>query len=145
MALLRIPPRARHRVAADTSAQESWYTFLFYAFSLSATKLSILILYSKILTHGVMRILLYIVTGLVVLVNVWVIISEFIVCIPLEANWDTRVEGRCLGLVVQLGNSILHIVTDFIIFSLPVPAIIMLRLHWKQKLGVLAVFILGFV
>lgn len=92
-----------------------------------------------------MRTLNYIVIAFVGAVSLWVIISEFIVCIPLEAVWDPRVQGWCLGLTVQLGNSILHIVTDFIIFSLPIPAIISLQLHWKQKLGVLVIFMFGFV
>lgn len=72
-------------------------------------------------------------------------VVSFATCVPLEAAWDKRVEGKCLGLVVQLGNSVLNIVTDFAIFLLPLPSIVGLRMHWRRKAGLLLVFALGFV
>jgi hypothetical protein len=46
---------------------------------------------------------------------------------------------------VTLGNSIMHIITDFIIFALPLPVLVKLRINKKQKVGLIAVFSLGFL
>ncbi|KAK1753616.1 hypothetical protein QBC47DRAFT_415394 [Echria macrotheca] len=125
---------------------EQWYTLFLYATSLGFTKLSILFLYMRILVHGTrMRLANYIVMGTVVACNIWIFITSFINCIPLEATWDLSVQGKCLGLASALGNSIIHILTDFIIFALPLPVVVSLRIHRKQKIALMAVFCLGFV
>ncbi|KAK5652229.1 hypothetical protein OQA88_10726 [Cercophora sp. LCS_1] len=125
--------------------KEQWYTFLFYTMSLAFTKLSILVLYTRILVHGPLRIANLVVLAIVTACNIWVFISICIQCIPLQAVWDPTVKGWCLGLAGALGNSILHIVTDFMIFVLPLPALINLKIHRKQKIGLIVIFCLGFV
>jgi len=131
---------------ANSGGKEQWYSFLFYTLSLTCTKISILVLYSHIMQHGFMRIANYVLLGLVTATSIWVIVSQFITCIPLQKTWDPMVPGTCLNIVeVGKANSILHILTDFAIFSLPLPIIIPLKMHWKQKVGLLFVFALGFV
>lgn len=49
------------------------------------------------------------------------------------------------SLTGALGNTIIHIITDFMIFLLPIPVLARLSLHRKQKIGLLCVFSLGFV
>ena len=83
--------------------------------------------------------------GIVLVIDAWVMISQFIACIPLQASWDPSVPGKCLGLPVQIGNSVLHVITDFAIFALPIPVLAKLKMHRKQKIGLLAVFALGFL
>jgi len=114
--------------------------------SLTCTKMSILVLYTHILQHGVMRIANFALVGLVAATSLWAVISSFITCIPLQTLWDPNVPGNCLS-IAEIGkaNSILHIVTDFAIFMLPLPIIVPLKMHWKQKVGLLFVFVLGFV
>jgi hypothetical protein len=124
---------------------EEWYSFLFYTLSLAFTKTSILILYTRILVHGAWRIANLMVLGIVIACNIWVLIAAFIRCIPLNAAWDPTVKGWCLGLAATRGNSILHIITDFMIFVLPLPALINLNIQVKQKIGLVLVFCLGFV
>lgn len=113
--------------------------------SLALAKLSILFLYMRIMTHGPNRIAVYVVLGIVVACNIWVFINNFIQCIPLESIWDPDVTGTCLGLAVTIGNSVLHIITDFFIFILPLPALAKLKINKKQKIGLILVFSLGFL
>jgi hypothetical protein len=129
----------------STVSQEQWYSFLFYTMSLGFTKMSILFLYMRIMVHGPMRIANFVVLGIVTICNIWTFIASFINCVPLEALWNTSVPGTCLGLAVTLGNSIMHIITDFIIFALPLPVLVKLRINKKQKVGLIAVFSLGFL
>ena len=127
------------------SPQEEWYSFFFYALSLGLTKTSIVLLYRRILPHGPPRTANYILLVFVIACNLFAVIITLVTCVPLRAAWDKRVDGRCLGIVIHLSNSILNIVTDFVIFGLPLPSIARLRMHWKRKVGLLLVFALGFV
>lgn len=87
----------------------------------------------------------YALLGLVMLCNIWALIAQFIQCVPLQALWDPRIEGWCLGLTTVLGNAILHIITDFMIFLLPMPVLVKLKLRKKQKILLVGVFALGFL
>ena len=69
----------------------------------------------------------------------------FVSCVPLRAVWDERVEGRCVGMMAQLGNAVLNIVTDFMIFGVLVPWVWGLKMNWRRKLGLVVIFALGFV
>jgi hypothetical protein len=131
----------------DTSpvVQERFYSFLFYAMSLAFAKLSILFLYMRFLVHGPQRIANYILLGIITACNIWVFITNFIQCIPLEAQWNPEVKGTCLGLAVSIGNSILHVITDFFMFLLPIPTLLKLKVNTKQKIGLPLVFSLGFL
>ena len=118
---------------------------MFYTMSLAFTKVSILILYMRILVYGWMRIANWVVLGIVMACNIWVFIGTFISCIPLDAAWNPLVPGKCLGLAFSLGNSVMHVITDFLIFALPLPAILGIKLPRRQKIGLLLVFSLGFL
>ncbi len=113
--------------------------------SLAFAKLSIMFLYLRIMVHGPQRIANYVLLGIIVACNIWVFINNFIQCIPLEALWNDAVHGSCLGLSVTIGNSVLHIITDFFIFLLPIPTLIKLKINKKQKIGLVVVFSLGFL
>jgi hypothetical protein len=85
------------------------------------------------------------VLALVTACSTWVFITSFIDCIPLQAVWDKTIAGKCLPLPVKIGNSYAHIITDFMIFFLPLPFVVRLRLGRRQKAGLLLVFCVGFV
>jgi hypothetical protein len=109
------------------------------------TKLSILFLYSRILATKHMRMINHLLIATIIVCNIWTVIAMFISCIPLQAVWDPSVKGWCLGLGLQLGNSILHVVTDFVIFILPLPVLFKLQLNRRKKIGLMLVFSIGFL
>jgi hypothetical protein len=92
-----------------------------------------------------MRIANMVVLGIVALCNLWVVVASCIQCIPLEAVWNPNVHGWCLDRSRVTSNIIIHIVTDFMIFALPLPALWKLNIYWKQKTALIAVFSLGFL
>ena len=118
---------------------------MFYAVSLGLTKTSIVLLYRSILPPGPSRTANYILLVFVIACNIFAVIINFVTCIPLRALWDEGVHGQCMGPEIGLVMAILNIVTDFMIFTLPLPTIVQLRMHWKKKAGLLVVFALGFV
>jgi len=48
-------------------------------------------------------------------------------------------------MAIPLGNSVLHVLTDFMIFLLPIPALVNLRVPRRAKVALLGVFSLGFL
>ena len=79
---------------------------------------------------------------------VWGIAQEFLVgfaCVPasmfIPGLADICIESN----IVWYLTSIVNIVTDFMIFTLPIPAIRSLQLRRKQKFLVGSVFSLGFL
>jgi hypothetical protein len=70
-------------------------------------------------------------------------------CIPIAALWDkTILDAKCTQLspvALSWMPAIGNIVTDVIILVLPLPVVWRLKLPRQQKIGLLAVFCLGFV
>ncbi len=142
----RLDPLMWPACAEFARPQQQWYTFIFYALSLAFTKMAILLLYMRILTRGYVRKISYAVLAAVVICNIWVLVSLLIQCIPLQAVWDSSVQGWCLpSQDIGLLNSLLHIVTDFAIFALPIPAVLSLKMARNQKISVVALFGVGFL
>lgn len=55
-------------------------------------------------------------------------------------------KGRCLDVLLTFYlTSIMNIVTDFMVFTLPIPAVTKLRLRRNQKILIISIFGLGFL
>ena len=71
-------------------------------------------------------------------------IAEIAECVPREKIWNLFASGVCINnnsLVVASGA--LNIGIDFLIFLLPIYAILRLKIVLKRKLGILGVFATG--
>jgi hypothetical protein len=108
------------------------------------TKISILLQYKRIFNNTMLRKI--IVVGLVFL-TCWGITLCFLlplVCMPVAAFWDPSVDGFCLdnGTIWYVMAGV-NVVTDFAVFTMPLPVISSLHLPMKQKAMLLIVFTLG--
>ncbi len=122
-----------------------WICVLWYALSLAFTQISVLLLYMRVLATNWMRRVCYLAMATVLAYNIWVVISIFTACIPLQAFWDFEVQGRCYPLWVWTTNTALHIATDLMIFLLPFPVLRHLRMAPRQKMLVTGIFAMGFL
>lgn len=69
---------------------------------------------------------------------------ELFSCYPIASNWDPKVEGHCIDLAtVIVSCSILNIVTDVAILSLPMPYLVGLQMSWTRKFQLMGIFLLG--
>ena len=60
--------------------------------------------------------------------------------------WNHNIQGAwCFGDVRITSNNIMHAITDFMVFVLPLPAAWKLKIHWKEKVALIGVFSLGFL
>ena len=120
---------------------------LFYQLSLSFSKASVCLLYVRLFTYHIARIAAWALLAVVVVYTTYGTISTFMLCIPLQAWWDMSItDKKCqTGLEGMWALIFLHIITDFLIFALPIPVVWRMKLPKRQKIGVLFVLALGFL
>ncbi len=118
---------------------------MLYNCSQILTKISFLLQYRRIfrdtLTHTVCF-------WLILFLTLWGITQEFLVvfaCFPVSIFVPSLADKCIYSLIVWYLTSIMNIVTDFIIFTVPIPAIRNLRLPLRQKILVMSLFCLGFL
>lgn len=73
-----------------------------------------------------------------------VFLETFLLCQPVEFNWDKTIEGTCTnqGLAYLLAG-ITNLLIDVLIVVLPMPVLWKLKLPLAQKFGISAMFGLG--
>lgn len=121
-------------------------TTIFYQLSLACCKVSIILLYIRILTYSYARIAAYILLAIVVITNIIGFISTCTLCIPLAKLWDPSIPGKChLEASYMWALICLHIITDFLIFLIPLPVVIRMTTSLGNKIMLLCVFLLGFL
>ncbi|KAK4208627.1 hypothetical protein QBC37DRAFT_296316 [Rhypophila decipiens] len=124
-----------------------WVTLLLYHAGLCAAKMTFLIQYYRIFAVALPRMrLVYI--GAIVLVGAWSfaqVLIALLICRPIQGLWDLTIKADCMPNSPQIYvNAGGNIITDILIFVLPLPAIRTLNLRKRQKLVLLGIFSLGF-
>ncbi|KAM7219405.1 hypothetical protein V8F06_005139 [Rhypophila decipiens] len=124
-----------------------WVTLLLYHAGLCAAKMTFLIQYYRIFAVALPRMrLIYI--GAIVLVGAWSfaqVLIALLICRPIAGLWDRTIKADCMPNSPQIYvNAGGNIITDILIFVLPLPAIRTLNLKTRQKLVLLGIFSLGF-
>jgi len=147
MKVMELPWSGGLLVHADhvSKTQAQWVVGLLYQLSLAAAKISILLLYIRVLKH---QYACWAAWGMLVVVvgyNIFGLVEDFIICAPLAAYWDPSV-GSCQPPgSVMWALICLHIATDFLIFLIPLPVVFRMKLPLKQKIGLSLTFALGFL
>ncbi|KAK4161108.1 hypothetical protein QBC43DRAFT_100081 [Cladorrhinum sp. PSN259] len=124
----------------------AWYGVLFYLLTICFSKISILLLYIHLFTFKWARLAGQILLGIVIISHLYMALATFTACIPLKSYWDFRIQKKyCHPQAVWWSNTGLHMVTDFLIFMLPMPVVWSIQLPRRQKLALSGVFGFGFV
>ncbi|KAK4173306.1 hypothetical protein QBC36DRAFT_59647 [Triangularia setosa] len=124
----------------------AWYGILFYLLTLCFSKISILLLYIHLFTFKWARLAGQVLLGIVIITHLFMALATFTACIPLNSYWDFTVEKKyCHGQNIWWSNTGMHMVTDFLIFLLPMPVVWSIRLPRRQKLALSGVFGFGFL
>lgn len=126
---------------------KSFYaSIVIYNVATCVVKMSILLQYRRIFSGPVMQKLTAI--GLV-FEGCWSVTLSVLlpnVCNPVSSFWDPAVPGTCLNqLAIWYVMASVNLVTDFVVFSMPLPVIKNLQLPKKQKVMLMGVFCLGFL
>lgn len=139
----------KHESLAHPGAAVKWFHLFFifenfYTPSIAVIKVSFLLLYARIFPSRSFRKVLYAV-GVVVLL--WWTVCQFITifqCRPIDDFWYRTTNGSCIDSRKYLiGQAVPNIVTDIIIFVLPLPSVWRLELPILQKALVTYCFTCG--
>jgi len=127
--------------------EKAFYTsIVLYNGSLTATKLTFLLQYHRILgTTGNMRKAIVVAFVIVALWSISQLLVVIFTCTPIHKFWLPETPGTCIpNLPFWYVNAAGNIITDVIVFVLPLPAISRLNLRRGAKFGLIGVFCLGF-
>lgn len=126
------------------NVDEVYYTILIFI-----TKLSILLQYLRIFVPNRQGAAYYIAHFLIWANLIAYLIIAFLAlfqCTPRERIWDPRVPGKCLnfGAILAAGG-IVNVISDFSVLALPLVSTWQLQMATKHKIGISAVFAIGFL
>jgi len=102
-------------------------------------------LYRRILTYPWVKTLTTALLAITIIFGLWTLITVFTACIPLSRYWDRTIPGVCHEYRWYSSTSVMHILTDFLIYALPIPAIRTLRLRFRLKTLLYSLFAFGFL
>lgn len=126
--------------------QWAYFTIVNYNTGLACVKVSILLLYLRILRDLNYRKACFVALFVVITVSLWTVISSVFFCTPIRKNWDRSQEGYCLNqAVVWFTNATLNIFTDLIVLILPLPILPKIKQPRQQKISIYLIFGLGFL
>lgn len=115
-----------------------------YALTVTAVKLSILYLYRRIFAVQAFKQISFAVAAACVVWWVVFTITALIPCRPVRKFWQPQIEGHCYNFnEFFLGASIVDILLDAVILSLPIKKIVGLQMPYKRKVMLCFVFLVG--
>ncbi|KAF2869654.1 hypothetical protein BDV95DRAFT_608491 [Massariosphaeria phaeospora] len=112
----------------------------------SFVKMSILVSYFRIApAKSLFRKLVWVTFGIVFAAFIVFLIALWVQCVPISSYWTLLADHRdCIPegppLVVQ---ATLNVVTDFMIYALPIPTLFSLNLPMSQRIGLAVLFSVG--
>ncbi|KAL6160599.1 hypothetical protein ACJQWK_11916 [Exserohilum turcicum] len=118
---------------------------ILYNHALTATKIAFLLQYRRVFLRTKMRLACNIGIGIVALWGLLQVLLTVFFCKPISGFWDVTIEAQCFPrLPLWYINSVFNIVSDIVIFVLPLPGLRTLQLVKAQKRVLIGVFCLGF-
>jgi hypothetical protein len=117
-----------------------------YCITIAAAKFSVLFFYMRIFVEPRIRLLSKILMGIVIAGSVGNLISPFVMCRPFAGIYDPTVIATCgdeLASLVSMG--IFQVITDALILALPIYSLWGLKMQQSRKLGLMGVFMIGFL
>ena len=143
----------KHSDEAPPDAVPYYYRTLvveeaFYTISITLIKISVLLFYKRLFRTStkLFPVSTWTIVGVVLAWGIAFLFSGIFQCVPVEATWDPNISGVCVDQKAWfLGQAIPNIVTDFLILLVPLPFLLRLKIGKAQKVGLLIVFLLGYL
>lgn len=115
---------------------------------LSFTKVSMILFYLQLATERTYRIVCYLSIAYITLCSTSSLLVNLFGCAPISGAWDRRASNPSVCITTSsfyFYSNITNVVTDVMLLVLPIPILLRLRLEWKVKLGLIAMFSMGFL
>ncbi|KAH8703370.1 hypothetical protein BGW36DRAFT_369246 [Talaromyces proteolyticus] len=115
-----------------------------YSFTMSAVKLSVLVMYYRIFIDRPTRIGIYIVGTFVTSWLLASIVANIFQCVPVAKYWNTTLPGHCMNRTVYfVMGSAPHILSDIAMLCLPVRCVWKLHTSVTHRIAIIGIFLLG--
>ncbi|KAL5416318.1 hypothetical protein PMIN03_002122 [Paraphaeosphaeria minitans] len=121
---------------------------IFWFVSIGCTKLGFLFLYLRVFPHQKLGKVVHVLIGLGAALNLLIFsVIVTVNCLPITyiwTSWDGLHKGKCINLNAFVwAHAIIDIVFDCIIFALPIPERIKLKMSLKKRIMIVAMFSVG--
>jgi hypothetical protein len=119
-----------------------------YQIALASIKATFLLQYRRVFPLPNIQRFCDICLGIVVLLGISQALIGGLFCVPLSVWWDVNgdKEGHCIDVVAWwYSNAVINIVTDVVIFTIPLTLLHTLPLQLGQMIVLMVVFSLGFL
>ncbi|CZT12686.1 uncharacterized protein RAG0_18092 [Rhynchosporium agropyri] len=121
-----------------------WVFQITYKMSVACNKVSILLLYLRIMPQRLYRLAIFTLLTIVGLFALATTIAGVFQCIPVDKAWNKKKPGHCYNLVnAWYSNAVFSIVTDILILMLPMHMVYKLQRDRREKFLLYSVFGLG--
>ena len=115
-----------------------------YTLSGSFAKISLLIFYLRLSPQRWFRWSIWGVIAFIFGYTVGIFFGLIFSCSPISVSWDITVTGECINRpALYIATAVSNIISDIILFVLPMPMVVKLQLPLKQKLGLFFIFGVG--
>lgn len=118
-----------------------------YFLNLAVLKLTLLLFYLRIFPSQKLRWLLWGTVAFDVLFGASFVIAVLAQCTPIDFfwfRWDGEHQGHCVNInAIGWSNAAISIALDLWMLALPLSQLRALRLHWKKKVAVALMFVVG--
>lgn len=110
-------------------------------------KASIVVLYKGIFRNiRPFRWAAYVMLGLLAAWSISFFFANLFICYPVTALIESFYGNKCVNEAsVFLSTLVTGLIFDVLILAMPIPVVLRLHLPWRDKLGVLGMFLLGAV
>ena len=119
----------------------AWSTYIIV---MGMLKCSLVLFYLDIFPTRRVRVMGYLVLGLIIVNTLVILFLTIFNCWPVNAFWDRDLKGRCLDInAIAFANSASSIAHDVILFIFPMFCIRNLKMESYRKLAVGLMFAIG--
>ena len=141
----KLPHYQQRSVGLLTLYKSVYVTMVLYGPCAFFIKTSILLFLTRVFAPFRRAVIgIYIFIGFMLAYYLPVVIIKSIICHPVRLFWDHDVPGKCFNQrALILADSVISVLSDLIIFALPLPLASDLHMPLKKKLRVAAIFSAG--
>lgn len=107
-------------------------------------KLSLLTFYLQLSPIKWFRITVWTCIAIVASLTLVITFLLYFLCTPIQAAYDITIQGKCLDAgVLYMATAVSNIVTDVMLFVIPIPTVLSLQMGKRQKIGAMIIFAIG--